>query len=110
MSRRKIFRALLALAMKKKPDLTVVGPDLPLALGVVDLFQQHGLRIWGPNRQAAQFESSKVFSQNFMAAHGIPTGARRQFHRRQGGPGFRLSLWTANALSKRTGWPWARAC
>jgi phosphoribosylamine---glycine ligase len=65
--------ALLKFAEEKKPDLTVVGPDNPLALGVVDLFQSRGLRIWGPNKKAAQFESSKVFSQNFMEKYGIPT-------------------------------------
>src|SRR5262249_44733078 len=54
-------------------DLTVVGPDNPLALGIVDLFQSNGLRIWGPNRRAAQFEASKVFAQTFMERHGIPT-------------------------------------
>ena len=54
---------LLAFAQEKKPELTVVGPDNPLALGIVDLFQKHGLRIWGPNQKAAQFESSKAFSQ-----------------------------------------------
>ena len=64
---------LLALAREKKASLTVVGPDNPLALGIVDLFQQHRLRIWGPNRHAAQFESSKVFAQDFMERHGIPT-------------------------------------
>jgi phosphoribosylamine--glycine ligase len=64
---------LLALAKEKQIDLTVVGPDNPLALGVVDFFQKDGLRIWGPNQKAAQFESSKVFSQNFMERHGIPT-------------------------------------
>src|SRR5256714_3539006 len=64
---------LLAFAQEKKADLTVVGPDNPLALGIVDLFQQHGLRIWGPNQRAAQFESSKVFSQKFMEKYGIPT-------------------------------------
>lgn len=63
---------LLTLAEEHRPDLTVVGPDNPLALGIVDLFQQHGLRIWGPNRQAAQFETSKVFAQRFMERHGIP--------------------------------------
>jgi len=57
---------LLAFAQEKKADLTVVGPDNPLALGIVDLFQKNGRRIWGPNQKAAQFESSKVFSQNFM--------------------------------------------
>jgi phosphoribosylamine--glycine ligase len=71
--------ALLALAKDNQIDLTVVGPDNPLALGIVDLFQQHGLRIWGPNRQAAQFESSKAFSQNFMEKHGIPTARSKVF-------------------------------
>jgi phosphoribosylamine--glycine ligase len=70
---------LLAFAQAAKPDLTVVGPDNPLALGIVDLFQQHGLRIWGVNRKAAQFESSKVFSQKFMEKYGIPTAAAGTF-------------------------------
>jgi phosphoribosylamine---glycine ligase len=64
---------LLAFAQTQRVELTVVGPDNPLALGVVDLFQREGLRIWGPNRQAAQFEASKVFSQRFMEKYGIPT-------------------------------------
>src|SRR4026209_1744974 len=51
---------LLAFAQAQKIDLTVVGPDNPLALGIVDLFQKHGLKIWGVNQKAAQFESSKV--------------------------------------------------
>ncbi len=67
------FPRLLAFAQEKKIDLTVVGPDNPLALGIVDLFQKSGLRIWGPNQKAAQFESSKVFSQGFMEQYGIPT-------------------------------------
>src|SRR4030095_7330862 len=50
-----------------------VGPDNPLALDVVDLFQERGSRIWGPNKRAAQFEASKAFSQRFMEKHGIPT-------------------------------------
>jgi phosphoribosylamine--glycine ligase len=64
---------LLAFAKESKVDLTVVGPDNPLALGIVDLFRQNGLRIWGPNQKAAQFEASKVFSQQFMERHGIPS-------------------------------------
>src|SRR5580765_6731917 len=64
---------LLAFAREKSVDLTVVGPDNPLALGIVDLFEENGLRIWGPNKKAAQFESSKVFSQQFMEKYGIPT-------------------------------------
>src|SRR5438874_10972872 len=70
---------LLAFAQEKKPDLTIVGPDNPLALGVVDLFQKNGLRIWGPNRKAAQFESSKVFSQRFMEKYGIATARAGTF-------------------------------
>jgi len=70
---------LLAFAQEKKIDLTVVGPDNPLALGIVNLFQQHDLRIWGVNQKAAQFESSKVFSQKFMEKYGIPTAAAGTF-------------------------------
>jgi phosphoribosylamine---glycine ligase len=70
---------LLALVQEKQIDLTVVGPDNPLAMGIVDLFQSKGLRIWGPNKVAAQFESSKVFAQNFMVRHGIPTARAGAF-------------------------------
>ena len=71
---------LLKLAQEMKSDMVVVGPDNPLALGIVDLFQDQGLRIWGPNRKAAQFESSKVFSQKFMERHGIPTASGGTFN------------------------------
>lgn len=70
---------LLAFAQEKRVELTIVGPDNPLALGVVDLFQKNGLRIWGPNQQAARFESSKAFSQDFMDRHGIPTARSGAF-------------------------------
>ena len=70
---------LLAFAKEQKADLTVVGPDNPLAMGIVDLFQKNGLRIWGPNQKAARFESSKVFSQNFMTQYGIPTARAGTF-------------------------------
>lgn len=70
---------LLAFAQEKKTDFTVVGPDNPLALGIVDLFQKNGLKIWGVNQKAAQFESSKVFSQKFMEKYGIPTAAAGTF-------------------------------
>ena len=77
---------------KNKIGLTVVGPDNPLALGVVDLFQANGLRIWGPNQKAAQFESSKVFSQNFMEKHGIPTAHSGTFSDAKLARGFAASL------------------
>ncbi len=70
---------LRSFVQEKKTDLTVVGPDNPLALGIVDLFQANGLRIWGPNRKAAQFESSKVFAQQFMEKYGIPTAKAGTF-------------------------------
>jgi phosphoribosylamine--glycine ligase len=73
------LQKLLTFAQEKRVDFTVVGPDNPLALGIVDLFQQHGLKIWGVNQKAAQFESSKVFSQKFMEKYGIPTAAAGTF-------------------------------
>jgi phosphoribosylamine--glycine ligase len=83
---------LLAFAQEKKADLTVVGPDNPLALGIVDLFQKNGLRIWGPNQKAAQFESSKVFSQRFMEKYGIPTARSGMFDEPKAAKAFAESL------------------
>jgi phosphoribosylamine--glycine ligase len=83
---------LLAFALEKKIELTVVGPDNPLALGIVDLFQRNGLRIWGPNQKAAQFESSKVFSQNFMEKYGIPTARAGTFSDANAAKKFAASL------------------
>jgi phosphoribosylamine---glycine ligase len=71
--------ALVEFAKSRHIDFTIVGPDDPLAMGVVDLFQREGLRIWGPNKKAAQFESSKAFAQNFMLRHGIPTAQSEVF-------------------------------
>jgi phosphoribosylamine--glycine ligase len=71
--------ALVQFALEHRPDLTVVGPDNPLALGIVDQFEKAGLRIWGPNQKAARFESSKAFSQQFMERHGIPTARSGTF-------------------------------
>jgi phosphoribosylamine--glycine ligase len=83
---------LLAFAQEIRPALTVVGPDNPLAIGVVDLFQKHGFRIWGPNQKAAQFESSKAFSQRFMEAHGIPTAKSGMFSEAAPAKDFAASL------------------
>ncbi len=60
-------------------QLTVVGPEAPLAAGVVDEFRAHGLAIFGPTQKAAQLESSKAFSKAFMQRHGIPTAAYQTF-------------------------------
>jgi phosphoribosylamine---glycine ligase len=67
--------ALLALAEKIAPDLTVVGPELPLVDGLVDLFEQRNWPIVGPNKQAAQLEGSKIFAKEFLQRHAIPTAA-----------------------------------
>ena len=83
---------LLAFAQETKADLTVVGPDNPLALGIVDLFQKNGQRIWGPNQKAAQFESSKVFSQRFMEKYGIPTARAGTFSDSIAAKNFAASL------------------
>jgi phosphoribosylamine--glycine ligase len=60
-------------ATKEEVDLVVVGPEVPLALGLVDAMQESGLRIFGPNEKAARIESSKAYSKDFMHDHGIPT-------------------------------------
>lgn len=83
---------LLKFALDVKPDLTVVGPDNPLAMGVVDLFQENGLKIWGPNKKAAQFESSKAFSQKFMEKYGIPTAKGEVFSDFQSASRYAASL------------------
>src|SRR5579862_9483842 len=83
---------LLSFAQEKKVDLTVVGPDNPLALGIVDLFQSKGLRIWGPNQRAARFESSKVFAQEFMERHHIPTARSASFETADPAYAFAASL------------------
>jgi phosphoribosylamine--glycine ligase len=83
---------LLAFAREQKVDFTIVGPDNPLALGVVDLFQQHGLKIWGVNQKAAQFESSKVFSQKFMEKYGIPTARAGTFKEVEPAKAFAAAL------------------
>jgi phosphoribosylamine--glycine ligase len=69
--------ALAQFAARERIDLTVVGPELPLGRGIADLFQSRGLRIFGPSREAAQLECSKVFAKAFMARHGIPTARYR---------------------------------
>jgi phosphoribosylamine---glycine ligase len=70
---------LLAFAKEKNIGLTIVGPDDPLALGIVDLFQARGLRIWGPTKAAAQIEASKAFSKQLMEKAGIPTAEFKVF-------------------------------
>ncbi|MBK7141106.1 MAG: phosphoribosylamine--glycine ligase [bacterium] len=72
-------RSLIEFAQRNKIDLTVVGPEQPLSVGVVDDFQRRKLRIFGPDKKAAQLESSKVFSKEFMRQYHIPTAPFRVF-------------------------------
>jgi phosphoribosylamine--glycine ligase len=70
---------LVAFSRKEKIHLTVVGPEAPLAAGIVDAFRDAGQKIFGPTRAAAQLEASKDFAKSFMARHKIPTAAHRTF-------------------------------
>ena len=69
----KSTEALVRFASEMRPDLTVVGPELPLTLGIVDEFTRRGLRIFGPTAAAARLESSKSFAKEFMQRHHVPT-------------------------------------
>ena len=66
-------------ASEKHIDLTVVGPELPLTLGIVDLFESKGLRIFGPSKKAAEIEGSKAFAKEFMRKYHIPTASFKTF-------------------------------
>lgn len=65
--------AMIRLAVDEQPGLTIVGPELPLSLGIVDALEQRGLRVFGPTRAAAMLESSKGFAKRFLQRHNIPT-------------------------------------
>lgn len=71
--------ALLSFARNEKIDLTIVGPEAPLVIGVVDAFRAEGLTIFGPTEGAAQLEGSKAFTKDFLARHKIPTGEYQNF-------------------------------
>jgi phosphoribosylamine--glycine ligase len=73
------FPELIHFAKQNKIDLTVVGPDDPLAAGIVDSFQAEGLRIFGPNKSAARLESSKIFAKSLMQEQAIPTAKAQTF-------------------------------
>ena len=70
---------LLAFAQQQAIDLTIIGPEIPLVLGIVDSFQQAGLACFGPSAQAAQLEGSKTFCKDFMIRHHIPTASYQSF-------------------------------
>lgn len=70
---------LLQFVKRNNIDLTVVGPEMPLTLGLVDVFEKEGLKVFGPSKAAAELEGSKIFSKNFMKRHMIPTAEYRTF-------------------------------
>ena len=92
--------ALVRFAKENRVDLTVVGPDDPLAAGIVDLFAAEKLRAFGPTKSAARIESSKIFAKELMRAKQIPTAARRFVTASE-----RPFPWS----SKRTAWRSAKA-
>jgi phosphoribosylamine--glycine ligase len=71
--------ALLSFAQSEKIDLTIVGPEAPLVIGIVDAFRAAGLKIFGPTQGAAQLEGSKAFTKDFLARHKIPTAEYQNF-------------------------------
>jgi len=73
------IEGLARFAIEKKIDLTVVGPDDPLGMGVVDEFERHGLKIFGPSKAAAQIETSKAFAKDLMREAGVPTAEYKVF-------------------------------
>ncbi|MEW6485834.1 MAG: phosphoribosylamine--glycine ligase [Pseudomonadota bacterium] len=73
------IEGLLAFALKENIGLTIVGPEAPLVIGVVDAFREAGLKIFGPTRGAAQLEGSKAFTKDFLARHNIPTAEYQNF-------------------------------
>src|SRR5262245_5477808 len=73
------IQKLIEFAREQSIDLTLVGPEAPLALGIVDQFSKNHLACFGPTQKAAQLESSKAFSKAFMVRHHIPTAAYQTF-------------------------------
>ena len=74
------LQGLLDFAKKEKIDVTVVGPEIPLSLGIVNLFENEGLKIFGPSREAALLEASKSFAKEFMRKYSIPTAKYEMFY------------------------------
>jgi phosphoribosylamine--glycine ligase len=74
------LHGLLSLAREIKPDLTVVGPELPLVLGLTDALTSEGFKVFGPSKAAAQIEGSKIFAKDFMIRHNLPTANYAVFY------------------------------
>lgn len=70
---------LILFAKEKNVDLTIVGPEVPLVMGIVDKFEEESLKIFGPNKECARLEGSKAFSKDFMIRHAIPTAKYKEY-------------------------------
>src|SRR5882762_3370255 len=99
-------RELIDFCRREHIQLTVVGPEAPLAEGIVDAFRDAGLKIFGPTRAAAQLESSKDFAKRFMVRHGLPTARHRSMKRLA--KSFEASKDFAKRFMVRHGLPTAR--
>ncbi len=93
---------MLRVTAETSPDLVVIGPEVPLAAGIVDALQQQGMRVFGPTQAAARLESSKAFSKAFMQRHGIPT-ARYELCSTMADVRAALPLFTAPVVVKADG-------
>ena len=101
------FEKMADFAKKEAFDLVVVGPDDPLAAGIVDVLEEAGLRVFGPRKNAAILEGSKAFSKDLMKKYGIPLRPTRHLTRRRR-PLRILRLPRCRWCSRPTAWPWAR--
>ena len=90
-------------AEKNRIDFTVVGPEVPLALGIADVFARRGLPLFGPSRAAARLEASKVFAKELMAKYGIPTAPFRVFDKAEAAKEYIRSRQEPPALKRTAG-------
>ncbi len=90
--------SVLQLALQEQPELTLVGPEDPLAAGLVDRLNEAGLKAWGPNARQAQLESSKAWAKEFMARHGLATAAFRVCHNQEQAEQAIDALWTPQGV------------
>ena len=99
---------LVRVAVAEQPDLTVVGPEVPLSLGLVDELIRRGMRVFGPTQRAAMLETSKVFAKEFMQRHHLPTAHYAVCGSVEELPGA-LAHFHAPIVVKADGWRQAKA-